>query len=31
MRNYATLADVFDAIGLDMPAVDNGCDSELPF
>lgn len=32
MRNNATPADIFDAIGLNMPVVDdNGDDSELPF
>lgn len=31
MRNKATLADVFDAIGLYLPAGDDSDDSELPF
>jgi len=30
MRNHATLADVFDAVGLNMPAGDID-DSDLPF
>ena len=31
MRKNATLADVFDAIGLNMPVMDDDDESELPF